>query len=235
MKIAIMQPYFFPYIGYFQLIRCVDKFVVFDDVNFIKKGWINRNRILLNGAPFLFSIPLKQMSQNKWIRDTELSDDPGWLPKFLKTLETAYKKAPYFGEIYPAVERLLQEEHASVAGLNVAAIRFVCDYLGIETELAPTSTVYANSHLKGQHRILDICRQEGADTYINPSGGTELYEHALFEAHGVKLFFLQASASPYRQFGHDFFPYLSMLDGLMFADKADLRQKLTEFQLVTAL
>lgn len=235
MKVAVMQPYFFPYIGYFQLIRCVDKFVVFDDVNFIKKGWINRNRILVNGAPFLFSIPLKQISQNKWIRDTEVSDDPSWMPKFLKTLESAYKKAPNFNHIYPAVERLLQEDHPSIAGLNVAAIRFVCDYLDIDTALIPSSTIYANNHLKGQERVLDICRQEGAETYINPAGGSELYDHAFFEENGVQLFFIRSEASPYKQFGHDFFPYLSMLDCLMFADKAAIKQKLSEFQLVTSV
>lgn len=235
MKVAVMQPYFFPYIGYFQLIRCVDKFVVFDDVNFIKKGWINRNRILVNGAPFLFSIPLKQISQNKWIRDTEVSDDPSWMPKFLKTLETAYKKAPNFNHIYPAVERLLQEDHPSIAGLNVAAIRFVCDYLDIDTTLIPSSTIYANNHLKGQERVLDICRQEGAETYINPAGGTDLYDHAFFEENGVQLFFIRSEASPYKQFGHDFFPYLSMLDCLMFADKAAIKQMLSEFQLLTSV
>ncbi|MCK6693097.1 MAG: WbqC family protein [Thermoanaerobaculia bacterium] len=235
MKVAVMQPYFFPYIGYFQLIRCVDKFVVFDDVNFIKKGWINRNRILVNGAPFLFSIPLKQISQNKWIRDTEVSDDPSWMPKFLKTLESAYKKAPNFNHIYPAVERLLQEDHPSIAGLNVAAIRFVCDYLDIDTALIPSSTIYANNHLKGQERVLDICRQEGAETYINPAGGSELYDHAFFEENGVQLFFIRSEASPYKQFGHDFFPYLSMLDCLMFADKAAIKQMLSEFQLVTSV
>ena len=235
MKVAVMQPYFFPYIGYFQLIHCVDKFVVFDDVNFIKKGWINRNRILVNGAPFMFSIPLKQMSQNKWIRDTELSDDLTWTSKFLKTLESAYKKAPQFNQIFPAVERLLQEEHPSIASLNTASLRFVCDYLGLDTTLVPSSAAYANSDLKGQYRILDICRKEGADTYINPIGGTELYDQARFEENGIQLYFLQSDASPYRQFGHDFFPYLSMLDCLMFADKAEIKQKLSEFQLITSV
>lgn len=213
----------------------MDKFVVFDDVNFIKKGWINRNRILVNGAPFLFSIPLKQISQNKWIRDTELSDEPGWVSKFLKTLESAYKKAPQFNHIFPAVEQLLQESYPSVASLNVAALRFVCEYLEVDTGVVPSSTIYANSELKGQYRILDICRQEGADTYINPIGGTELYDQALFEKTGIQLYFLQSAASPYRQFGHDFFPYLSMLDCLMFADQAEIKQKLSEFQLITSV
>lgn len=233
MNLAIMQPYFFPYIGYFQLIRCVDKFVVYDDVNYIKKGWINRNRILVNGAPTLITIPVKNASQNRMINETELTSDRGWIPKFLKTLEQAYKKAPFFPTVFPNIEAILQAEYANIAELNVATIRFVCRYLGLETTLVPASGGYANKHLKAQHRILDICLQESATTYVNPIGGMELYDHGLFEQHQLALYFIKPAPTPYRQFGNEFHANLSMLDCLMFLEKTELAAKLEEFQLIS--
>lgn len=233
MKLAIMQPYFFPYIGYFQLIQHVDKFIIYDDVNYIKKGWINRNRILINGAPGLISIPLKKASQNKLIKDTELSDDHSWKNKFEKTLESAYRKAPFFSIIFPEVQEIINRDYDSIAELNLATIRFVCQYLDIGTELVASSTRYGNAHMKAQHRILDICLQEGAGTYINPVGGMEIYDNDLFECHRIQLFFLKSIPTPYRQFGPEFQPYLSMLDCLMFLDKIKLKGKLEDFQLVS--
>ncbi|MCB0532498.1 MAG: WbqC family protein [Lewinellaceae bacterium] len=233
MKLAIMQPYFFPYIGYFQLIQCVDKFVVYDDVNYIKKGWINRNRVLVNGAPALITIPVKNASQNRLINETELASDRGWIPRFLKTLEQAYKKAPLFPAIFPNIEAILLADYANIAELNWATIRFVCNYLDLQTELVPNSGDYANKHLKAQHRILDICLQEQASTYINPIGGMEIYDHTLFEQHQIALYFLKATPTPYNQFGNEFQANLSMLDALMFLDKAALTAKLKEFQLIS--
>ena len=233
MKLAIMQPYFFPYIGYFQLIQCVDKFVVYDDVNYIKKGWINRNRILVNGVPTLITIPVKNASQNRLINETALASDRGWIPKFLKTLEQAYKKAPFFPAVFPNIEAILQADYANIAELNVATIRFVCSYLGLQTTLVSNSGGYANKHLKGQHRILDICLHESATTYINPIGGMELYDHALFEQHQVTLYFIKPAPTPYSQFGNEFQANLSMLDCLMFLDKTELTAKLNDFQLIS--
>lgn len=233
MTLAIMQPYFFPYIGYFQLIQCVDKFVVYDDVNYIKKGWINRNRILVNGSPTLITIPVKNASQNRLINETELASDRSWIPKFLKTLEQAYKKAPFFPVVFPGIEAILLAEYANIAELNKATIRFVCSYLNLQTTLVPNSGAYANKHLKAQHRILDICLQESASTYINPIGGMEIYDHVLFNQHLISLYFLKPTPTPYSQFGNDFQANLSMLDALMFLDKSELTAKLKEFQLVS--
>ncbi|TNE47791.1 MAG: hypothetical protein EP344_19415 [Bacteroidetes bacterium] len=233
MKIAIMQPYFFPYIGYFQLIHAVDKFVVFDDVNFIKKGWINRNRILVQQQPAMFTIPVKNVSQHRTIRDTALADDPKWKVKFLRTLEMAYKKAPCFGTIFPMLENLLAGQYTSIAELNLAGIRLVCSYLHIDTALIDSSSRYNNAQLKAQHRILDICRQEGAGTYVNAIGGQELYDLHYFAQHQVQLFFLSPEVTSYTQGGTEFHPYLSMLDTLMHLEAPAIRQKLGEFQLIT--
>jgi hypothetical protein len=232
MRLAIMQPYFFPYIGYFQLLHAVDRFVIYDDVNFIKKGWINRNRILVNGEPTLFSIPLQKISQNKHIRDTELSDDPKWRDKLLRMFELAYKKAPGFPAVFPRLEALIQAEYPSVAALNLASIRFVKDYLEINTDLVASSTKYDNAHLKGQERILDICLQESARTYINPTGGMELYDPSLFEGRNIELFFIQPAPTPYRQSGPVFHANLSMIDALMFLEIPDLKTRLTECRFV---
>lgn len=113
MKIAVMQPYLFPYIGYFQLLNAVDMFVVFDDVNFIKKGWINRNNILVNRQKYLFTVPLKDASQNKLIKEVQIADD-GWQEKFLKTVAQSYKKAEFFDEAFALIEKLCVRANLSL-------------------------------------------------------------------------------------------------------------------------
>ena len=233
MTLAIMQPYFFPYWGYFQLLNKVDKFVVYDDVNFIKKGWINRNRVLINGEPTLISIPVQKVSQNRTIRETKLADQPKWKTKLLRTLEQSYKKAPYFQVVFPQVEALLLAEYPSIADLNLATIKMVHQYLKFDTELVESSVIYGNQHLAGQERILDICKQEQATVYINPIGGMELYNSEYFEQAGVQLFFIHPHATPYQQFGTTFHPNLSVLDSLFFLSPEQLKTKLSDHQLVT--
>ena len=125
MTIAIMQPYLFPYIGYFQLIHAVDRFIIYDDVCYINKGWINRNNILLNGAAHLFTIPLQDASQNKRICDIPLSADTKWRTKLLRLIDSAYHKAPCFGKAYPLIENLIQKQYDSIAGLNYYSIKII--------------------------------------------------------------------------------------------------------------
>lgn len=232
MKLAIMQPYIFPYIGYFQLIDAVDKFVVYDDVNFINKGWINRNNLLIAGKPFLFTIPLKDASQNRLIRDIELVKEEGWKDKFLRTVEQSYKKAPRFKEVFALINDVLFSGAEHIGALASSSLRAVIGYLGISTQFAPTSDVYNNSHLKAQERILDICMQEKADHYINPVGGMEIYSRDLFQGHGIKLNFLRSQAGPYRQFNGEFTPNLSMIDVLMFNGKDEIGPMLQSYELI---
>src|SRR5690606_26985644 len=159
MKLAIMQPYIFPYIGYFQLISAVDKFVFYDDVNFIKQGWVNRNRILVNGTDYLFSVPLMKQSSFVKIEDTLINhaEYPHWKKKFLKTLSQAYRKAPLFKSVYPLVESILKQEVDSIATLAKNSILKTCQYLNLHCEWETSSSIYKNEHLKGQNRVLDIC------------------------------------------------------------------------------
>ena len=139
MTIAIMQPYLFPYIGYFQLLHAVDRFVAYDDVTFIKQGWINRNNILLNGAPHLFTVPLANASSNALISDTEISQRVAWQPKLLKTLQQAYRKAPAFAQVYPLIENVISGEQANMSKLAVNALKIISGYLGLTTEIIESS------------------------------------------------------------------------------------------------
>lgn len=232
MKIAIMQPYIFPYIGYFQLINTVDKFIIYDDVNFINKGWINRNRILVNGKDSLFTIPLKEASQNKLINNIEVNWDSAWKSKFLKTIEQSYKKAPYYQQVLPLIEGLLNTEKSIFSEIIFENLTQVCQYLEIKTEIVPSSSIYHNTHLKAQERIIDICVQEKTDTYINPIGGLELYDKAAFQAIGKELFFIKSKAIRYTQFKNEFVPWLSIIDILMFNSPEHISTLLNDYELV---
>ncbi len=227
-----MQPYIFPYIGYFQLINAVDKFVIYDDVNFINKGWINRNRILNNGKDSLFTIPLKEASQNKLINEIDINWDIAWKSKFLKTLEQCYKKAPFYSEILPIIEQTLSVDNDPVSKVIEHNLRLVCDYLGIKTEIVSSSAIYQNTHLKAQERILAICLQEKVSQYINPIGGLELYDKDFFETKGVQLNFVKSNPIEYPQFKNKFVPWLSMIDVLMFNSKEKIKEFLDNYELI---
>jgi hypothetical protein len=242
MTLAIMQPYFLPYIGYLQLMNAVDRFVFYDDVAFINRGWVNRNRMLVAGKEFMFTVPLKDASQNKAIRDITLSDDPKWRGKLLKTVEQSYRKAPHYEAVMPMLERIVNFSATSQAEISIADYIFhsfteLATYLDITTVLVPSSTIYENSHLKAQERILDICRQEGATRYINPIGGQELYHRDPFAEAGVQLNFIQSKRVAYSQrIGKveptEFVAWLSILDILMMNEVSEVREMLNEFELI---
>lgn len=215
MRIAIMQPYLFPYIGYFQLIAAVDRLLILDDVSFIKKGWINRNRILMNGEPHLFQVPLVDASQNRRICDTKIVDGP-WREKLLKSIRHTYGKAPCFDQWFPQVEAVVRADVTTIAELATLSLRHVCQYLGIPTPMTSTTDRYSDPELSGADRILDICRCEKADGYLNLPGGRDLYEPSKFADHNIQLAFLKPPDVSYRQFGKSFVPHLSIIDVLMF-------------------
>ena len=217
MKLAIMQPYFFPYIGYFQMLAAVDRFVIYDDVSYIKNGWINRNRILMNGMPSYFTIQLKGASSNKLINEVEVNEHPNWKKKLFRTLEVSYSRAPYFKQVMEIVEKVFEYSGSTVASWASNSIDQVKTYLEISTETIPSSAAYTNQHLSGTERVLDICKQNGAGTYINPIGGRYLYQKENFAQHGISLYFIETQQILYSQFpNHSFVPHLSILDVLMF-------------------
>ena len=148
-----MQPYFFPYISYFQLINTVDKFIIYDDVNYINKGWINRNNILINNSANLIQVPLIAASQNRLIKDILIVDENKWKDKLLKTIYFNYKKAPFFNQIASLLEEVIMSNCNSISDLNYCTILKTCSYLNIETEFIRTSSVYENSNLKGENKV----------------------------------------------------------------------------------
>lgn len=232
MRLAIMQPYLFPYIGYFQLIHAVDRFVVYDDVNFIKQGWVNRNRILIGNEPHLFTMPLIDAGSFTPINAIALGAGyANWRPKFLKTLTQVYRKAPHFEQAMHVVEQALHPERKHLSELLVASLRAVMDHVGISTELVSTSANYKNNDLAGQERVLDICRQEGASDYVNPIGGVELYSKAAFAERGIRLWFLRSALNAYPQFGTTFHPGLSIVDVMMFVQASDLKRMMADHTL----
>ena len=232
MKLAIMQPYIFPYIGYFQLIKAVDKFVLYDDVNFINRGWINRNRILVNGSDSMFTIPLKDASQNKLINEIDVNWDNNWKGKFLKTIEQAYKKAPFYENILPIIEKTIEVQEVQFNKIIENNLRLICEYLEIKTEIISSSTIYQNTDKKAQERILDICLHEKANHYINPIGGLELYDKEIFANENMQMNFIKSSPVEYKQFKNEFVPWLSMIDVLMFNSKEEINKFLDNYELV---
>ncbi|AFK02944.1 WbqC-like family protein [Emticicia oligotrophica DSM 17448] len=230
--LGIMQPYVFPYIGYFQLIKRVDKFVIYDDVAFINKGWINRNNILMNGKASMFTIPLIGASQNKLIREIEIDNLAAWSKKFFKTLEQSYKKAPFYKEAFGLIEQVFNSPAENISALAVNSLKETCKYLKIETEIIESSVIYQNQELKAQNRILDICKQENANHYINPIGGMAIYDKQLFADNKILLNFIKSNAIQYTQFKNEFVPWLSIIDLLMFCSVEEINEHLNKFELV---
>lgn len=232
MKLAIMQPYLFPYIGYFQLINAVDKFVIYDDVNFINKGWINRNRVLINGEPQLISVPLKEASQNKLINETEIVNDQKWRVKLLRTLQYNYKKAPFFHDVFPLIEKIILNKELNISTFIFTSLIDINVYLEIDTFIEHSSAKYNTKHLKAEQKIVSICIREKATTYINPIGGTELYSKQLFKDNNIDLFFLKTEEIIYNQNCSNFTPWLSIIDVMMFNSRSDIKEMLNKYLLV---
>lgn len=232
MSVAIMQPYFFPYLGYFQLVQAVDDFVFYDDVMFIKKGWINRNRILMQGKEFLFTIPLEKQSQNKTIRESTIAWGPEFPGKFIVQLESAYKKAPQFNQVMPLIRALFAEQPESMAELAGKSIELVWQYLGLEKRFHYSSELADNQADGRAERLIHITKSLGSSQYINALNGQSLYEKDFFASHGIELLFIKPSLQPYSQ-GKltSFEPGLSMIDVLMWNEPAVIVAMLKNFSL----
>lgn len=231
--VAVMQPYFFPYIGYFQLINAADVFVFYDDVNYINRGWVNRNNILVNGAAHMITLPLEGASQNRLINQIGITGDPKQTGKLLKTIQSAYSKAPEYSKCMAMLETWFAGTYTGIAEFNRVTTQAICDYVGISTRLVASSSEYMNSDLKAQFRILDICKKESASVYLNPIGGLDLYDESVFRSEGIALQFIKAVPLPYPQKSNQFVPYLSILDYLMMLPPAEVKNRLKEYQIVT--
>ncbi|MFN3713125.1 MAG: WbqC family protein [Alcanivoracaceae bacterium] len=228
MKVAIMQPYFLPYVGYFQLIREVDVFVLYDNIKYTKKGWINRNRYLLNGQDKPFALPLKKGSDYLEVRERTLTDD--FDPeKLLNGIEAAYRKAPYFRSAMPVIQGVFRHEERNLFAYIRHALTRMCDYLGIDTPILPSSQIPADHSLVGEQRVMAICKTLGAQTYINPPGGRALYRTENFSRNGLHLKFIDPVLEPYPQLGSTFVPGLSVIDLIMNNDSEGIDNLLSKY------
>lgn len=232
MKLGIMQPYFFPYIGYWQLLNEADVYIIYDDVNYIKGGWINRNRILVNGKPSYFNVQMKGASPLKKINEVEVSEDTIFKRKLLSTLKMNYIKAPYFKQIYPILENIINNNESNLARYLEYSIRTIANYLDINTKIIVSSELNKNNELRGKEKVIHICKILGATDYINAIGGQSLYDYESFEKNGIQLNFLKTNDIIYKQYNNEFVPYLSIVDVLMFNSKEEVKNMLGQFELV---
>jgi len=230
MTLSAHQPYFLPYLGYWQLIHAADRFLLADDYAFIRHGWVNRNRILVRGRVQYFRVELSDGSINRYISGTTLL--PVDVPKKLRTLEMAYHKAPCFAQGYALAERILNCPERRLSLFLEHSIREVCAYLGITTPIGRTSDLPGNCLLRREERIYDFCQRLGADTYLNAPGGQALYHFDEFAARGLRLRFLQSSLPSYPQGGSSFVPGLSILDAVMFNPPDALHAMLDDYTLI---
>lgn len=217
-----MQPYFFPYVGYFQLMAAVDLFIIYDNIKYTKKGWINRNRMLQSGKDVMFSLPLRSDSDSLEVRDRALAADFN-RDRLLNQLRGAYGQAPSFAEVFPMIEHAVRQEETNLfAYLHHALIR-ACEYLGLTTPIRVSSTVQIDHGLKNQDKVIALAKAVGATTYVNAIGGLDLYDRESFQAKGLELQFIRSAPFEYRQFGDPFMPWLSIIDVLMFNSREAVR------------
>ena len=232
-KIAIMQPYFFPYIGYFQLINSVDEFVIYDNIQYTKKGWINRNRILVNGSDSLISLTLKKDSDFLDVVQRQLSDS--WTKdrlKLLNQIKGNYQKAPYFKEVYPLIEKCILNAKVNLFDFIYDSLILILDFLEIKTKITISSTINIDHTLKSKDKVIAICKEQCAEIYINAIGGMELYDKSEFLINNIQLNFIKSSPIIYKQYDNQFVSWLSIIDVMMFNDKIIISRFLNDYTLI---
>lgn len=233
MILAAMQPYLFPYISYFQLIQAADVFSFHDDVNYIKGGWINRNRIIRDGESKWLTVPLIKSSQNKLINEIAFDPRHKDYQKLIRTIEHAYRQAPYFSQVYPLLETILGTPTQNIAMLAQKSVTEICAYLEIKSNFKTSSVDFSESQgLEKSERLIEMCKKVGANHYINAINGVSLYDKKYFEQNGVKLNFLQTQPIEYKQFDNGFMKGQSIIDVLMFNDVPTIQEFLGKYILI---
>ncbi len=232
-RLAVMQPYVFPYIGYFHLIEASDKIIFYDDVNFIKGGWINRNRILLNGEPLMVTFPLEGASPNKQIGEIKPLLKADFRNAFLARITAAYKKAPHYQEVTQMLRAFFEKPYENIADLAINSITSVYDYLGMEIRWTKSSVITPETKgMDKADRLIKMAKDLGYKKYVNAMGGQELYDKDYFHAQDIQLNFVQPSKVEYKQFDKEFVPWLSIIDVLMFNDKKAVKEMLSDFEIL---
>lgn len=234
--IGIMQPYFLPYIGYFQLMNMVDEFVIYDNIEFSKASWIRRNRMLQNGKDAYFTIPIKKDSdfldvdQRYLVDDFEIESN-----KLLRRIKMNYQKAPYFKEFFPVIEKIINSEKRNLFDYILNSVQVMKEYMQISTPIKIFSQLGKEIHqLKAQDKVIGTCKALHATHYINSSGGLNLYDPESFKNENIKLLFYRPKLVEYPQFGNDFIPFLSILDVCMFNDSEKVQEYLQYYEISEA-
>jgi len=255
MRLAAMQPYLFPYIGYFQAIDAVDRYVLYSNVSYIKKGWINRNRLLArDGSIITFTVPVANKSSFTLIKDTEIDNSEPWARRILKTIQTIYGKRPFFEETYPMIEKLLRTDYRLLKDLNSDCITSVAKHLEINTDMVTDNHQFDEmekcleqidenfnpyEYLSKTHptrkvsRVIEMCRHEACNEYVNAIGGQDMYKKEEFAQYGISLSFVKTNEIVYSQ-GLDgkFEPNLSIIDVLMNNGKEETKRLIKEYTLI---
>jgi hypothetical protein len=234
MTLGIMQPYFMPYLGYFALIKHVDQFILFDTPQFIRHGWIERNKVLKpNGEPLYIKVPLQKHSRDTSINEVVIKNEENWKRKIMAQLVPYKKKAPHYSEVTALLNDIFDIETNSIVTLNFIALQKICTYLDIQTPIKIWSEmdVEIESVNAPDEWALNICKAMGADSYYNPPGGKEFFDANKYIAAGVDLNFLEIKQTPYKQLNNEFVPYLSIIDVLMFNDKESVTQMLEQIKI----
>ncbi|PVZ15713.1 MULTISPECIES: WbqC family protein [unclassified Pseudomonas] len=233
--VAMMQPYWFPYLGYFQLIAAADVFVLGDDLQYVKDGWINRNRILCNGEPQIISLPLRKAPHGLAINQRELAGDAeAAMGKLLRTLGLHYARAPYCKQVIALLEPLLLHPQQNLARYLGHTLRGLCAYLQIDTPIVVASALPVGAVTDKQHRVIRTLQCVGGSHYLNPIGGLDLYDPDYFAAAGMSLEFHRMNPVVYPQLREPFVPSLSIIDVLMFNPAERIRAWLPDFTRVPA-
>ncbi|PWN07822.1 WbqC family protein [Rhodohalobacter mucosus] len=232
-RLAVMQPYFLPYLGYFQLVQAAERFVIYDDVQYSKQSWFNRNRFLIDGKTQYFTIPVKSDSDFLDVREREVAPDFRQKREgILSRLEYAYRKAPCFDSVFPFIREIFGCNENNLYRFIRFSFDRVCERLGIDTEIITSSDIQSAKGLGGKERLYEICNAMEASRYINLPGGQKLYNRKEFGKRGVELLFLMPELPVYEQFNHDFIPGLSILDVMMFNSTETIQEMLGQYRLI---
>jgi hypothetical protein len=224
MTAGIMQPYLFPYLGYFQLMQAVDRFVLYDNVEYSKKGWINRNRILVNGQDSYISLPLRKDSDFLQIGERQLADAwPAERKKMLNRITASYAKAPFYKDSFPLIESALMFDDSNLFNFIHHSLVLLKSHFEIPCEIIVSSSIPGHESLKSEQKVIAICKELKAGTYINAIGGQELYQHENFKSEGIELHFIKMKPFEYKQFNNEFIPFLSIIDVMMFNSRETIK------------
>lgn len=230
-----MQPYFMPYIGYFQLINAVDEFILFDTPQFIRHGWIERNNILkINGDSIYIKVPLVKHERSTAILDIKINNSINWEEKILAQITHYKKKAPYYNEVTTLLNYSFEFKTESIVKLNYYALKTICDYLNITTPIKIWSEmkVEIESANAPDEWALNICKALKADTYYNPEGGLSFFDRSKYKNENIEIKFLRSTEIEYNQFSNNFVPFLSIIDLLMFCSKNEVISMMDKFKII---